>query len=272
MQTPIFHIGTSGWKYDDWKGVFLPKSGDELAAYAKVFRTVEIDSTWYHTPAPRVVASWRKRAGEGFRFCAKVPRAITHDKNLIGCEDALEEFLYSMSELGESRGPLLLQFPPTWSYHEGVGALREFLPLLPRDWQFAAEFRHRSWFREPVAELLQNFNVAWTLADMGAWWTNEETAPLFVTADFAYMRWLGNRYEELEPFNAIKKDKSFEETRWLETLMELPVKEVWGYFNNHWAGFSAQSARDFAAKLGPALPEFSPLPAAPPSEQGTLFD
>ncbi|HEX8553020.1 MAG TPA: DUF72 domain-containing protein [Abditibacteriaceae bacterium] len=277
MRTPQFHIGTSGWKYDDWKGVFLPRTGDELAAYARVFSTVEIDSTWYHTPAPKVVASWARRVPEGFRFSAKVPREITHDKLLINCEDALNSFLDSMSELGEARGPLLLQFPPTWSLHEGWGALHQFLPLLREgaalDWQFAVEFRHRSWFGQRTAELLQEFNVAWTLADFGAWWHKEEM-PLFVTADFAYVRWLGNRYEELEPFDALKKDKTHDEERWLETLGELPVNEVWGYFNNHWAGFSPASARDFLEKLGTPAPEFSVVapPVKPGSGQGSLFD
>lgn len=279
MRSLLFHIGSSGWKYDDWKGVFLPRSGDELAAYARVFNTVEIDSTWYHTPSAKVVASWARRVPAGFRFAAKVPREITHDKLLINCRDALEAFLFSMSHLEDARGPLLLQFPPTWSYAEGIGALRYFLPLLQqenaRDWQFAAEFRHRSWWRDDVAELLQSYGVAWVLADVGSWWEGETAPPLFVTADWTYVRWLGNRYEELEPFDALKKDRSDEETRWLEALRELPVDEVWGYFNNYWAGFSVGSAHHFLEQLGQPAPPLETASAPQPkpaSEQGSLFD
>ena len=264
MNIPEIRLGTSGWKYDDWKGVFLPsKPADELAVYARVFDTVEIDSTWYHSPARRVVESWRRRVPPDFRFAAKVPRAITHDKRLVDCESELSEFLDAISALGEKLGPILFQFPPDFSARDGEATLRRFLPLLPRQgWQFALEFRHDSWFQDRFAELLREHNVAWTLADFGAF-----VPQVYVTADFSYVRWLGNRHERLEPLSELKKEREAEEIQWAQVVSELPVREVWGFFNNHWAGFSPGSAQGFARRLG-----LKPR-VLPPEEssQGTLF-
>lgn len=263
MNIPDIRLGTSGWKYDDWKGVFLPsKPTDELAAYARVFDTVEIDSTWYHTPARRVVESWRRRVPEDFRFAAKVPRAITHDKNLIDCEGELSAFLDAMSALDDKLGPILFQFPPAWTARQGKESLRNFLPLLPQDWKFAVEFRHESWFSDRIAELLRLHSVAWTLADFGHF-----VPQVYVTAPFSYVRWLGNRHEPLEPLNSIKKDRAPEEEQWAQVIADLPVREVWGFFNNHWAGYSPGSAQGFRQRLGLAARQL------PPEEpvQGTLF-
>ena len=268
MNFPSIRLGTSGWKYDDWVGTFFPepkrgKPVDELAWYARHFDTVEIDSTWYHAPARHVVESWRRRVPDDFSFAAKVPRLITHDRALIDCREELEHFLGTMRCLENKLGPLLFQFPPQWSADEGAFALREFLPLLPRDMKFAMEFRHLSWFRDDFAELLQKYGVAWTLAD-----PNRFPPQLYATADFSYVRWLGNRHEPLEPFNSLKKNRDDEEEQWAQVLAQLPVKEIWGYFNNHWAGYSPGSANAFKARLG--LPSSAPQIEETP-QQGTLF-
>jgi uncharacterized protein YecE (DUF72 family) len=262
MTTKQIHLGTSGWKYDDWKGPFYPDSpADELALYARRFSTVEIDSTWYRTPARHVVDSWRKRVPDGFRFAAKVPRAITHDKALVDCEAEFNEFLRAMSCLEDRLGPILFQFPPQWNASEGARALREFLPLLPCDWKFAMEFRHRSWYHDEYSHLLRDAGVAWTLAD-----PNQFPPRVYATAPFTYIRWLGNRYEALEPLNSLKKDRDAEEAHWAQVIEELPVQEVWGYFNNHWAGFSPGSVMAFKERLG--LPT---QPLQDPPQQGSLF-
>lgn len=265
MLIPDVRIGTSSWRFDDWKGAFYPaKSGDELAFYARQFSTVEIDSTWYFSPSKKVVESWRERVPDDFRFAAKVPRAITHEKNLLDCQTEIGEFLRAMECLEEKRGPILFQFPPHWGARDGEDALRHFLPQLPRDWQFAMEFRHASWHVERFADLLREYSIAWTLADLG-----KGVPQPFVTTDWTYIRWLGDRYDEtLAPYNSLKLDKSEAERAWQDFIEEIHVREVWGYFNNHWAGFSPGSAHEFEAKLG--LPPRVIVEA--PSEQGSLFD
>lgn len=261
MSTQHIHLGTSGWRYEDWKGVFYPaRPIDELAHYARRFDTVEIDSTWYHTPARRVVESWRRRVPDGFRFAAKVPRVVTHERALVDCAEDFNGFLRAIGCLEDRLGPLLFQFPPQFS-SEGAAALRRFLPLLPRDWKFAMEFRHPSWFRDEHADVLREAGVAWTLAD-----PDRFPPQIYATAPFTYIRWLGNRHEPLEPLDSLKKDREDEEARWAQVITSLPVNEVWGYFNNHWAGYSPGSVDAFKQRLGLPVKHGDET-----SQQGTLF-
>src|SRR5262249_59690912 len=85
-------------------------SRDYLGFYAKRFRTVEIDSTFYGTPSPSTVTNWKDRTPPDFIFAVKIPQVITHEKVLVGCEPEFDEFIETMSLLGEKLGPLLFQF------------------------------------------------------------------------------------------------------------------------------------------------------------------
>lgn len=266
MTSQRIYLGTSSWRYEDWKGVFYPSGAvDELAHYARHFDTVEIDATWYSIPARRVVESWRKRVPDGFRFALKVPRSITHDKSLVDCATEFNAFLHAISHLEDRLGPVLFQFPPHFAT-TSLAALRDFLPLLPSGWKFAMEFRHRSWFQPQHADLLREAGVAWTLADTGSLLMSAKPLPLYATAPFTYIRWLGDRDEPLAPLSSLKKDRSLEEARWVEIIRDLPVTEVWGYFNNHWAGYSPGSVDAFKPRLGLPVRE-----VVEQSEQGTLF-
>ena len=92
--------GTCGWSFKDWKGTFYPPGcGDELAHYATVFDAVEIDSTWYRSPSPRTVASWRRRTPEGFLFCPKMPGEIAHERLLQDTDQLVSAFIARISGL-----------------------------------------------------------------------------------------------------------------------------------------------------------------------------
>lgn len=263
---PRILLGTSSWRYDDWKGVFYPSSTtDELAYYARRFDTVEIDATWYSIPARKTVDSWARRVPDGFRFALKVPRTITHDSGLRDCATEFNAFLSVISHLEDRLGPVLFQFPPQFS-PASLPALREFLTLLPSGWKFAMEFRHRAWFQDQHADLLRAAGVAWTLADTGTLLTSGKPLPVYTTARFTYIRWLGDRNDPFGPFNRIQKDRSLEESRWAELIGTLPVTEIWGYFNNLWAGYSPASVDAFKDRLG--LPIKSVVET---TEQGSLF-
>src|SRR5436305_10999845 len=97
-------LGTASWTAASWAGVFYPPgmpASEYLSFYAREFDTVEVDSTWYRPPSPRVVDGWRARTPEGFLFSVKVPQAITHEACLVGCEAETAEFLSTMERLGE---------------------------------------------------------------------------------------------------------------------------------------------------------------------------
>ena len=138
-------------------------------------------------------------------------------------------------------------------------ALAEFLSLLPRDLQFAVEFRQRGWIDEDVLALLAERNVALALTD--ARWIPRRTMLSLAerpTADFAYVRWMGpNR--DIVDYSRIQFDRTRELEAWSHALrtLALRVKVVWGFANNHFAGHSPATARELQKLVGqePVMPE-----------------
>ena len=120
-------LGTSGWSYRDWIGPFYTeKDKSLLGAYSKIFRTVEIDSTFYRYPTKGTVMGWVKYSPEGFIYTAKLPKLITHTKKLDineGIEDDLQKFIELMEPLYLSGklGCILIQLPPKFNYKPFCG-------------------------------------------------------------------------------------------------------------------------------------------------------
>jgi uncharacterized protein YecE (DUF72 family) len=247
-------IGTSGWSYSEWTGVFYPSSStNKLSFYTKVFGTAEIDSTFYSFPSKGLVLGWSRYSPEGFVFSAKMPRVITHEKKLDlaqGADSDLMRFLSLMKPLITSGklGPVLIQLPPSCSYEEDFGKLELFLQVLPDDVRFAVEFRHPSWLRNEVWSMLKLRNIANVIVD-------EPLLPpeTVVTADFAFIRWHGRgsrpwynyRYSEDE----LKK--------WVPKVKEVSsrVDRTFGYFNNHFRGFAVENSLKMLGMLGVSAPE-----------------
>ena len=110
---PELFIGTQGFAFKDWVGPFFPRGmapSRHLEWYSRQFRTIEINTSFYGVPRPATVDGWQRRVPEGFRFAAKFPQEITHEKMLVGCEALTERFIETMRGLGDKLGPLLLQF------------------------------------------------------------------------------------------------------------------------------------------------------------------
>ncbi len=113
-------IGTSGWSYKEWEGVFYPDSNTpKLSYYSSIFNTAEIDSTFYANPAKGLVLGWARNTPKDFQFAVKLPQTITHKKHLElsqGVEIDLKDFLELMRPLHEAGklGPLLIQLPPSF--------------------------------------------------------------------------------------------------------------------------------------------------------------
>jgi len=250
-----FRIGTQGWSYPDWVGVFYPpgaKQEDYLPFYAGVFDTVELDTTFYHPPRPSIVRSWARHTPESFRFTAKVPQHMTHQARLSAMGEQLDAFALALEPLGVRLGPLLVQLPAEFQHDAGTfGVLERFLAARPRDVRLAVEFRHRSWARADVDALLRDRQACRVWA---AWRDLEPTRE--VTTDFLYLRWMGHR-EAVNRYDGVRVDRSADDDRWhRDVTAVLPrVREVYGFFNNHWAGHSPASARDMKRRLGLDAPE-----------------
>src|SRR2546426_10062928 len=97
-------IGTQGWSYPDWVGVFYPPASKQehfLPFYAEIFDTVELDTTFYHAPRASIVRSWARHTPERFRFAAKLPQEITHTARLAAIGEQLKDFVTALEPLGE---------------------------------------------------------------------------------------------------------------------------------------------------------------------------
>jgi len=246
-------IGTSGWSYNEWGGVFYPTANtNKLSFYSKLYRTAEIDSTFYAFPAKGLVMGWSRYTPDDFVFSAKLPRLITHDKNLElgkGVENDLTKFLSLMKPLIASGklGPVLIQLPPSFNYDRDLGKLEGFLRIIPEDVAFAVEFRHPSWLREGVWSLLRDHNVANVIVD-------EPLLPpdCVVTADFAFIRWHGRGSRPW--YNYRYRESELES--WLPRVREVTgtAKKTFGYFNNHFRGFAVENSLMIMKMLGVSSP------------------
>jgi uncharacterized protein YecE (DUF72 family) len=249
--TSAIRLGTSAFTAAGWEGTFYPagmKPADFLTYYATKFDTVEVDSTYYRTPSAAVVNGWERKTPKGFIFAAKVPQLITHDKALVDCEPEFKEFVETMDLLGEKLGPLLLQFPyfnksKFKSSGEFLKLLDAFLKKLPKGHKFAVEIRNKNWLDAAFADLLRKYGVALVLQDQ-SWmprpeWLFEKFDP--ITADFTYVRWLGDRKgieERTKTWDKTIIDRSPEMQEWTKILRKVHQRKIkiFAYANNHYAG------------------------------------
>jgi len=236
------YIGTSGWQYKHWNKRFFPEDlpkKDWLKFLSERFRTVEVNTTFYHMARRTTFEKWKKESAPGFLFTLKMYRLFTHFKKLSlkkEDEETLEAFFVNAFKLGRKLGAILIQFPP--GFQKDHKKLTDFLSLIrkvekkhKKKLKLAVEFRHKTWFEEETYELLNKLKVALVITNSPGW-----PYAIKKTADFVYMRFHGrtklfaSNYTEAE-----LKD-------WAKTLKSLKAKEVFAYFNNDANAFAADNA------------------------------
>jgi uncharacterized protein YecE (DUF72 family) len=253
-------LGTSAFMATGWEGSFYPvgtQSRDFLSYYATKFATVEVDSTFYGCPSARTVNNWAARTPEGFIFSVKVPQIITHEKALVDCASDFEEFVKAMDILGPKLGPMVFQFPffDRWKFPKQdsfLAVLALFLKKLPADHKFAIEIRNKTWLDARFADVLRERNVALTLTDTSFVprpWEMKEKFDL-ITADFTYVRWLGNRKgieERTKTWDKTVIDRREDLTNWVELFRKFVARnlKIFAYANNHYAGHRPATVRLF---------------------------
>ena len=177
-------IGTSGWSYPHWQGRFYPEgtpTRGQLAYYAGLFKTVEINSSFYRLPSVETLRGWADHTTPGFVFACKASQYITHRKKLKDPSESLAPFLQRIAVLGEKLGPVLFQLPPRW--RPNAARLEGFLEALPRGQRFTFEFRDPRWDSPEIIGLLERYCAALCCFDLDG-----TTSPLKVTADFVHIR------------------------------------------------------------------------------------
>ena len=169
------------------------------------------------------------------------PQEITHEKNLVGCEELAEAFVRTMAALDDRLGPLLLQLPPSFA----VGGMRvpeDFLADLPRGFRYAVEVRHRSWLGSDLATMLEEYSAALTLIDYPRMPRMEQA-----TAGFVYIRWPGDRREFPSEHTHAKRDRADDLGWWSDRVDRFlsEGRDVFAYANNHYQNHSPSTLEQF---------------------------
>ena len=252
-----FFIGCSGWSYTAWKGPFYPpnlESSEWLRYYSQKFDYVEIDSSFYKIPNQFMVKNWDRKTPDNFRFAAKFPKIITHDKHLVDVKEEVELFLKVMEPLREKTLALLIQLPPSMEIIPGLEGLRQLVPLLDSKFRYAVEVRHQSWFQDLAYNFFANNNLCMVWSQLAGIRT-----PPIVTTDFLYVRFIGDRSIDENNFGKIQKDRVLEMSKWARRVKrveeekkkenkELSLAMIAS--NNHYAGFGPGTANMFRKMIG----------------------
>jgi uncharacterized protein YecE (DUF72 family) len=177
--------GTSGFAYPSWKPGFYPEklpSKKFLSYYSERLNAVEVNYTFRRLPSASTLENWVSQTRPGFVFPLKAHMRITHIQRLKPSEFT-DVFFRAIDPLRTARrlGPVLFQLPPALKADETL--LADFLTTLPRDIRCAFEFRHTSWLKDPIYQLLQQHGVALCLAE-----SEKLVIPEVVTANFVYSR------------------------------------------------------------------------------------
>lgn len=260
-----WYIGTMGFSYPDWKGEFYPSEmppRNFLTYYSRVFSSVEIDSTFYGTPKIDTVKRWKAVTPENFKICVKVPRMITHEMRLINVGGLLNEFLDRMQMLEEKLGVVLFQFPPSFKIQE-MQRLGEFITELPSRFRYAIEVRDRSWYTagQEFRTKLETRGICWVATEYP-----RLPGRINPTAEFLYIRWIG-QHGSFTFHNRERIDRTENMKSWLKQISTHndQMEDLFGFYNNDYAGFAAGSANRFKEMIG------LPIKKLKPPQQGALF-
>ena len=236
-----WNIGCSGFYYRHWKGSFYPEDipmRKWFEYYCEHFKTVELNTTFYHFPKPGVLDSWYKRSPEDFKFTVKAPQLISHYKKFVGCRQLAKDF-YSSAQKGlkEKLGCVLFQLHPRTVFSEAK--LSDIIQTIDSSYTNVVEFRHASWWKAEVIKELSKHNI--TFAGISY---PHLPVDVIMNTSVLYYRLHGvpnlytSGYSEDELEKIVKRIKSFKK-----------LKQAWLYFNNDSKGWAYNNAASMIGKI-----------------------
>jgi uncharacterized protein YecE (DUF72 family) len=230
----LVRVGCSGWNYAHWRNdVYGGAPPSEwLPLYAELFDTVEVNSTFYRLPSRRAVARWAEHVPPAFVFAVKMSRYLTHIRRLLEPDNRLLlERIEPLAEAGKL-GPLLWQLPE--SFRRDDERLSSAVKRFPAGYRHCIEFRHASWFCEPVIEMLREAGVALVIGDHPERGFQSQEW----TTDWTYIRF---------HYGARGRRGNYSPSElggWSRRVSAWRRKgDVYAYFNNDWEAFAVKNAK-----------------------------
>lgn len=223
MKNLKIHIGCSSFYNSNWKPEFYPENLPKskwFDFYCQHFSTYEMNGTFYKAPTLKVMQNWHSKSPEGFIYAVKAPKIITHLKKFKDCEEEINTFYEVCKEgLKEKLGPILFQLPPSFHYSE------ENLELVLKNLNFnfknTVEFRHGSWWKKEVFEILEKHKIIFCNV-------SHPTLPdtISKTNSIGYLRFHGSP----KMFYSSYSNDYITEIK--SKIIENSFKEFYIYFNN----------------------------------------
>lgn len=267
----MIYIGTSGFYYKGWNGVFYPENVVKdrlLEYYAQHFKSVEINTSFYHLLRAETVEKWVSEVPDDFVFSFKGSRIITHTTAFGADREAIHAFfkpLYAATRM-QHRHIVLFQLPATHTLN--LRNLRLLAEQLPDSFRYALELRHPSWFTEEVYDLCRMYGIAIVINDSPRLagrrlWPMKDIS----TASFSYFRMHGSRalyassYDsaELDAYAHLMKQKHESGT------------DIFCYFNNDASGYAVRNAKELIERIIGLSAAFGQGPGEPYHQPRTGF-
>ena len=235
-------IGCSGWNYDDWRGRLYPEGlgkGRWLGRYAECFDTVEVNSTFYRLASRQAAGRWVEQTPEDFVFALKASRYLTHIRRLREIDQGIERYYERIEPLVASGklGPVVWQLPANFKRDDDV--LAAALSRMPAG-RHCFEFRHESWFAQPVYDRLSAHRVALVIGDHPKWPFQARK----LTTDWTLVRLHHGRRGRRGNYSAAEIDT------WARRIAAWRARaDAYVYFNNDWEGFAVENALALKRRL-----------------------
>jgi uncharacterized protein YecE (DUF72 family) len=238
----VIRIGCAGWPLPRDARDQFGEGASNLARFATRFGAVEINSSFYRPHRRKVWERWAAETPEGFRFSAKLPKTITHERRLVDCSEPLAAFLDEVGGLGEKLHCLLVQLPPSFVFDPAVA-----LPFFEQVREahagiLAIEPRNPSWFTPEVDAQMRRLRVSRVLAD-----------PVLFDAAQAPGGWPGLVYVRLHgsprPYWSAYESALLEKLATRMARAEAEAEEVWCIFDNTAGGMAVANALELTRRV-----------------------
>jgi uncharacterized protein YecE (DUF72 family) len=255
----MIYLGTSGFSYKDWVGVYYPEGLQQrewLTFYSRELKTCEINSTYYAMPSAATLKSMSARTGGDFLFAIKANQEMTHlRQDSTGICQVFTRALEPLIESGKL-GCILAQFPYSFDFTQAnweyLAQLRKNLAGLP----LVIEFRNARWLKVEVFQWMRRQELGFCCVD-------EPHLPNLLppiteaTSKIGYVRFHGRNKEKwwqhdqaYERYDYTYKAEELQE--WVPKIKKLAelTDKTFVFANNHWRGQSINTVRQLQMMLG----------------------
>ena len=232
LTQPSYFVGTSGWQYSHWKGIFYPedvKTKNWLRFYTEHLDTLELNVTFYRQVRQSTFQKWYDEVPSSFLFSVKMSRFITHLKRLRVEAESINRFLEDVSVLKEKLGVILIQLPPSLKFDQPL--MSDFFALLDPALRYTVEARNKSFISDDFFSMLREQNISWCIAESAGRYPYDEA----VTASFVYLR-LHGRTE------LYASSYSDDELKAMRDKIHDWGRDTYVYFDNDFGGLAVRNA------------------------------